>query len=39
MKNAPRLLRARSLPEEQSGTQVSLTPRRAGWEFVGFSVR
>jgi 5-deoxy-glucuronate isomerase len=33
------LLRSRRLPHAQSGTQVSVTPRRAGWERVGFSVR
>lgn len=39
MKNATSLLRTRPVPKGQSGTQVSLTPRRAGWELVGFSVR
>jgi 5-deoxy-glucuronate isomerase len=33
------LLRSRRIPPVQSGTQVSITPRRAGWERVGFSVR
>jgi len=33
------LLRSRKLPPAQSGTLVTLTPRRAGWEYVGFAVR
>lgn len=34
------LLHTRVLPKrEQSGTQVALTPRRAGWDYVGFAVR
>ena len=33
------LLRTRTVPGSQSGVQVSVTPRRAGWERVGFSVR
>ena len=39
MKNVTPLLRTRRVPKGQSGTQVSLTPRRAGWDLVGFSVR
>jgi 5-deoxy-glucuronate isomerase len=39
MKNVAPLLRTRPLPKGQSGTRLSLTPRRAGWELVGFSVR
>jgi 5-deoxy-glucuronate isomerase len=34
------LLHTRALPrKKQSGTQVALTPRRAGWDYVGFAVR
>jgi 5-deoxy-glucuronate isomerase len=33
------LLHTRPLPRGESGTQVSVTPRRAGWEYVGFTVR
>jgi 5-deoxy-glucuronate isomerase len=33
------LLHSRALAKNQSGVQVSLTPRRAGWEYVGFAVR
>ena len=39
MKKPLPLLHARSLPAGRSGTQVSVTPRQAGWEYVGFSVR
>jgi 5-deoxy-glucuronate isomerase len=33
------LVHSRKLPPAQSGTPLALTPRRAGWEYVGFSVR
>src|SRR5688500_20326551 len=33
------LLHSRALPRAESGTQVAITPRRAGWEYVGFAVR
>jgi 5-deoxy-glucuronate isomerase len=33
------LLRSRKLPTTQSGTRLALTPRRAGWRYVGFAVR
>jgi 5-deoxy-glucuronate isomerase len=33
------LLHSRSFPKNQSGLQVSITPRRAKWEYVGFAVR
>jgi 5-deoxy-glucuronate isomerase len=33
------LLHSRRLSPEQSGTQLSLTPRKAGWQHVGFAVR
>ena len=33
------LLHSRSVPKGQSGSQLALTPRRAGWEYVGFAVR
>jgi 5-deoxy-glucuronate isomerase len=39
MKSAAPLRRTRSLAKDQSGVQISITPRRAGWEYVGFSVR
>jgi 5-deoxy-glucuronate isomerase len=39
MKDPSPLLRTRRLPRGQSGVQVSVTPRRAGWERVGFGVR
>jgi 5-deoxy-glucuronate isomerase len=33
------LLRSRRLSQAQPGTALALTPRRAGWEYVGFAVR
>jgi 5-deoxy-glucuronate isomerase len=34
------LLHTRALPStKQSGTRIALTPRRAGWDYVGFAVR
>src|SRR5687768_2021265 len=39
MRKSPLLLRSRSLPKDQSGSQLALSPRRAGWEYVGFGVR
>ena len=39
MKAASTLLRSRRLGKTESGTQVGVTPRRAGWDYVGFSVR
>lgn len=33
------LLHTRPVPRAESGTQVSVTPRRAGWKYVGFTVR
>jgi 5-deoxy-glucuronate isomerase len=39
MSHAKTLLHSRSLPKAQSGTEIALTPRRAGWEYVGFAVR
>ena len=35
----PTLLHTRPLPPTKSGTQVIVTPRRAGWDYVGFAVR
>ena len=32
------LLHSRALPRARSGTQLALTRRRAGWEYVGFAV-
>ena len=32
------LLRSRAIAKDTSGTQVSVTPKRAGWERVGFAV-
>jgi 5-deoxy-glucuronate isomerase len=39
MKPLTTLMRSRKLPTAQSGTRLALTPRRAGWEYVGFAVR
>jgi 5-deoxy-glucuronate isomerase len=39
MKSSAPVLRTRPLAKGRSGVQVSVTPRRAGWEYVGFSVR
>jgi 5-deoxy-glucuronate isomerase len=39
MKNTLSLLRTRRLAKDASGTQISITPRRAGWDLVGFAVR
>jgi 5-deoxy-glucuronate isomerase len=39
MKDATLVLHSREVPAAQSGTQVAVTPRRAGWEYVGFAVR
>ena len=33
------LLRSRTIPPARSGTQISLTPAQAHWEYVGFAVR
>lgn len=33
------VLHTRALPKKRSGTQVGVTPQRAGWEYVGFAVR
>jgi 5-deoxy-glucuronate isomerase len=33
------LLHTRPLEQGRSGTQVAITPKRAGWEYVGFAVR
>ena len=33
------LLRSRKIAKNKSGVQISLTPRQARWEFVGFAVR
>jgi 5-deoxy-glucuronate isomerase len=33
------LMHSRMLPTRESGSQLALTPRRAGWKYVGFSVR
>jgi 5-deoxy-glucuronate isomerase len=33
------LLHSRSVPKGESGTRIALTPRRAGWEYVGFAER
>jgi 5-deoxy-glucuronate isomerase len=39
MKKQPlTLLHSRVIPERESGAQIALTPRRAGWDRVGFSV-
>jgi 5-deoxy-glucuronate isomerase len=39
MKTSDVLLHSRSLPPNQSGTRIALTPKRAKWERVGFAVR
>jgi 5-deoxy-glucuronate isomerase len=39
MKSPTTLLRSRKLPLTRPGTALALTPRRAGWEYVGFAVR
>ena len=39
MKKALPLIHTRAVPAARSGTQVSVTPRQAGWEYVGFGVR
>lgn len=39
MTHAVSLLHSRRIPAGQSGTLLSLTPRRAGWKHVGFFVR
>lgn len=39
MKDATVVLHSREVPAGESGTQVSVTPRRAGWDYVGFAVR
>jgi len=39
MAKSPLLLRSRTLPKDQSGTRLALSPRRAGWEYVGFTAR
>jgi len=33
------LLRSRKIAKNKSGVQISLTPRQARWEYVGFAVR
>ena len=33
------LLHSRPVPKGQTGTALALTPRRAGWQYVGFAVR
>jgi 5-deoxy-glucuronate isomerase len=33
------LMRSKRLPRAGSGTQISVTPRQAGWNYVGFGVR
>jgi 5-deoxy-glucuronate isomerase len=33
------LIHSQTLPKGQSGTAIALTPRRAGWDRVGFAVR
>lgn len=38
MKRSTVLLRSRAVPPARSGTQISLSPRQAGWEYVGFAV-
>ena len=39
MKRRLTMLHTRPRPPAQSGTQVALTPQRAGWDYVGFVVR
>ena len=40
MKSSPlTLLHSRAVPKAQSGSSIALTPRRAGWDYVGFAVR
>jgi 5-deoxy-glucuronate isomerase len=39
MKTSVPLLHTRTVAAGQSGTQVSVTPRQAKWEYVGFTVR
>jgi 5-deoxy-glucuronate isomerase len=33
------LMHSRHLPRGESGTQIAVTPRCAGWDYVGFTVR
>jgi 5-deoxy-glucuronate isomerase len=33
------IVRSRTIPKGRSGVQISLTPRQAKWEYVGFAVR
>ena len=39
MKAGAPLLHSRTVPAGQSGTQISVTPRQAQWDYVGFSAR
>jgi 5-deoxy-glucuronate isomerase len=39
MTHSTPLVRSRTIPRGQSGTQLSVTPRRARWEYVGFAVQ
>ena len=38
MNNPPTLVHSRPIPSTCSGPRVAITPRRAGWEYVGFAV-
>jgi 5-deoxy-glucuronate isomerase len=39
MKHSTPLVRTRAIPKGQSGTLISVTSRRAQWDYVGFAVR
>ena len=38
-KRSSPLVRSRTIPKGQSGTQIAVTPARAAWDYVGFAVR
>src|SRR3982751_2792145 len=38
-KRSSPLVRSRTIPKGQSGTQIAVTPTRAAWDYVGFAVR
>ena len=38
-KRSSPLVRSRTIPKGQSGTQIAVTPKRAEWDYVGFAVR
>ena len=39
LKRSSPLVRSRTIPKGQSGTQIAVTPKRAEWDYVGFAVR